>query len=168
MNVNNNFIFIDMEMIMASIQIDINLQETHQELAERTGKHVVEYRPEKGNRPIVVASPSQKAVKRRIIEEKKQKEEDITKYFDEYRGAHRPKSLKDIQGTHPPLLRDLQQIAILNLSFFFSYVLVFFNEFADVNFRVTTDNCWKYQERKGATVYLLPEPIIFGKDKIKQ
>lgn len=33
-------------------------QETHDELADRMGYHVVEFREERGNLPVVVASPS--------------------------------------------------------------------------------------------------------------
>lgn len=84
------------------------MQETHQELAERTGKNVVELRPEKGNCPVVVAYPSQQAIKRRMEEEKFGKEEDITAAFDPYYGAHRPKSVEEIKGTHPDLLAEMQ------------------------------------------------------------
>lgn len=83
------------------------LQETNEELAERTGKYVVEYRPEQGNRPVVVAIPSERSLVRRISEEEENKEEDITKYFDPYRGAHKPKTLGQIQGTHKDLMADL-------------------------------------------------------------
>ena len=82
------------------------LQETHKELAERTGKYVVEYRAEQGNRPIIVAMPSEKAVLKRIAEEEEQKE-DITKYFDPYRGVHKPKTLKQIRGAHHDVLADV-------------------------------------------------------------
>lgn len=85
----------------------LQMQETHEELAERTGKYVVEYREEQGSRPIVVATPSEKAVKRRIELESKSKGEDITRYFDPYRGAHRPKSIRDVQGTHHDVMADL-------------------------------------------------------------
>lgn len=84
------------------------LQETHEELAERTGKYVVEYRPEQGNRPVVVAVPSERSLLRRISKEEEGKEEDITKYFDPYRGAHKPKTLDQIQGTHQHVLADIQ------------------------------------------------------------
>ena len=68
---------------------------------------MVEYRQECGNRPIVVATPSEKAVLRRLEEERLEEDEDITKYFDPYRGAHRPKSVKEIQGAHPDVLADI-------------------------------------------------------------
>lgn len=38
-------------------------QETHQELAERTQMHVLEYRKETGNLPVIVASPAKGAKK---------------------------------------------------------------------------------------------------------
>jgi len=87
----------------------LQMQETHEELAERTGKYVVEYRKEKGNIPIIVSTPSNRALTKRLNteEEEKNKEEDITTYFDPYRGAHRPKNLKEIKGTHPDLMKDI-------------------------------------------------------------
>ena len=85
----------------------ISLQETHQELAERTGKYVVEFRNEEGNFPRIVAIPTEGAIQRRIVEEAENKQsEDITVHFDPYRGAHKPKSLNQIQGTHPNVLAD--------------------------------------------------------------
>lgn len=84
----------------------LKMQETHQELAERIGKHVVEFRPEKGNQPIIVASPSPEAVKRRLENERKCVKEDITVAFDPYRGAHRPKSLEAIKGDFSEVLAD--------------------------------------------------------------
>lgn len=86
----------------------LKMQETHQELAERLGKHVVEFRPEQGNQPIIVASPSPEAVKRRLENERKCKEEDITVAFDPYQGAHRPKSLEAIKGDFSEVLADAQ------------------------------------------------------------
>jgi len=85
----------------------LQMQETHQELAERTGKYVVEFRNEEGNFPRIVAIPTEGAIQRRIEEETEHKQsEDITLHFDPYRGAHKPKSLNQIQGTHPNVLAD--------------------------------------------------------------
>lgn len=77
------------------------LQETHQDLADRTGKFVVEMRGERGNLPVVVASPSQKSFEDRKRQKKEQESEihvDLEAAFDPYLGAHRPKSLNDIRG----------------------------------------------------------------------
>ena len=63
----------------------------------------MECRPEQGNRPVIVATPSEKAIQRRISEEMdgKKEDEDISVYFDPYRGAHRPKSHAEIHQYHP-------------------------------------------------------------------
>ena len=85
-------------------------QETHRELAERTGKYVVEFRPEEGNRPRIVATPSERSILRQVSEEEdKQGVEDITVHFDPYRGAHKPKTAHQIQGTHPNLMSDIAE-----------------------------------------------------------
>lgn len=79
-------------------------KETHEQLAERTGKYVVEYRSEQGNRPVVVAIPSERSILRRLSEDNV---EDISKYFDPYRGAHKPKALEQVQGTHSDVMLDV-------------------------------------------------------------
>ena len=72
-----------------------SLQETHEQLAERKGLHVVEFRPENTMRPAVVASPSPQAAKeaekQRTLEDKDYDFDDI---FDPYKGAHRPRKVK--------------------------------------------------------------------------
>lgn len=84
-------------------------QETHGELAERTGKYVVEFRNEEGNRPRIVAIPSERSIKRRLEAEigNKEEDEDITLHFDPYRGAHKPKSLNEIETAHPNVMADV-------------------------------------------------------------
>eukprot|EP00794_Sanderia_malayensis_P017378 gene17379-19117_t len=69
-------------------------QESHQELAERTGKMVVEFRQEMGGRPVVVATPSLKSVEERIDKELNETEDDISKYFDPTRGMHKAKYVR--------------------------------------------------------------------------
>ena len=70
-------------------------QETHDQLAERKGLHVVEFRPENSMRPAVVASPSPQAAKeaekQRTLEGK---DYDFDEIFDPYKGAHRPRKVK--------------------------------------------------------------------------
>ncbi|XP_028396078.1 28S ribosomal protein S5, mitochondrial-like [Dendronephthya gigantea] len=70
-------------------------QETHEQLAERKGLHVVECRPENSMRPMVVASPSPQAAraaeKQRTLEDK---DYDFDEIFDPYKGAHRPRKVK--------------------------------------------------------------------------
>ena len=58
-------------------------------MAERTGKYVVEFRNEEGNRPRIVAIPSEKSIKRRLEADvgNKEEDEDITLHFDPYRGC---------------------------------------------------------------------------------
>lgn len=86
----------------------LKLQESHQELAERLGKHVVEYRPEQGNRPIIVATPSANSIALRVEREKQVHQEDISVAFDPHRGAHRPKSLADIKEDYSEVLFDAE------------------------------------------------------------
>lgn len=70
-------------------------QETHEQLAERKGLHVVEYRPENSMRPTLVASPSTRAAKeaekKRTMEDK---DYDFDEIFDPYKGVHRPRKMK--------------------------------------------------------------------------
>lgn len=70
-------------------------QETHDQLAERKGLHVVEFRPENSMRPAIVASPSPQAAreaeKQRTLEDK---DYDFDEIFDPYKGAHRPRKVK--------------------------------------------------------------------------
>jgi len=87
----------------------LKMQETHQELAQRLGKNVVEYRTEQGNRPVIVASPSPEAVKQRIKSEKQLNEDDITVAFDPHQGAHRPKTLFEIKGDYSEILIDADE-----------------------------------------------------------
>jgi len=54
-------------------------QETHEELANRMGYHVVEFRKERGNLPVVVASPSPE---REQTEELRDDVEDLSVDFD--------------------------------------------------------------------------------------
>lgn len=73
-------------------------QETHEELAEQTGKIVVERRSNMGNVPVVVARPSEAAVKRRLELEKSNPR---LKFWDEMQAsqAHRMKSIKEVHAT---------------------------------------------------------------------
>lgn len=71
-------------------------QETHQQLADRTGLNVVEFRPECGNRPMIVASPSDEA-RNKVLKKKSEKAEyNFNEVFDPYRGLHRPKKVEDL------------------------------------------------------------------------
>lgn len=54
-------------------------QETHHELADRMGYHVVEFRKERGHLPTVVASPSSGIVR---VDELKDEDEDLEVEFD--------------------------------------------------------------------------------------
>ena len=78
-------------------------------MAERTGKYVVEFRNEEGNRPRIVAIPSEKSIKRRLEADvgNKEEDEDIALHFDPYRGAHKPKSLNEIATAHPNVMADI-------------------------------------------------------------
>jgi hypothetical protein len=71
------------------------LKETHDQLAERKGLHVIEFRPENSMRPTLVASPSphaaREAEKHRTLEDK---DYDFDEIFDPYKGAHRPRRVK--------------------------------------------------------------------------
>eukprot|EP00795_Rhopilema_esculentum_P013852 gene13852-4794_t len=73
----------------------LECQETHQELAERTGKNVIEYRPEMGMRPTVVAAASLKAIEARMKQETSVSD-DIAKYFDPTKGLHKAKLTRKI------------------------------------------------------------------------
>lgn len=55
------------------------LQESHNELADRMGYHVVEFRKERDNLPVVIASPSSGVVRE---DELKDEEEDLEVEFD--------------------------------------------------------------------------------------
>jgi len=83
------------------------MQETHEELAERTGLNVVEYRRENGNRPVVVASPSAEAIERRIEQDLTMTDrEKVLQGVDPYRGVHKPKSVHAIRKAHPDLMTN--------------------------------------------------------------
>ncbi|XP_046848132.1 28S ribosomal protein S5, mitochondrial-like [Xenia sp. Carnegie-2017] len=70
-------------------------QETHQQLAERKGLHVVEFRPEKSMRPVIVASPSPHAAKEAAKNgTSEDRDYDFDEIFDPYKGAHRPRKVK--------------------------------------------------------------------------
>ena len=97
------------------------VQETHIELADRTGKCIVQYRGEEGNRPTAVALPSPVAVKRKFYN--KDKEDDLSKYFDLYRGAHRPKILPEIQGTNADVLANIE--IFFSFSYFFRMYMLY-------------------------------------------
>ncbi|XP_048586545.1 28S ribosomal protein S5, mitochondrial isoform X3 [Nematostella vectensis] len=71
-------------------------QETHQELADRTGLHVVELREEYGRRPIVVASPSDKASREALRKRIHLDDYDLDKIFDPHKGLHRPKKRSEL------------------------------------------------------------------------
>ncbi|XP_068683612.1 small ribosomal subunit protein uS5m-like isoform X1 [Montipora foliosa] len=70
-------------------------QETHQELADRTGLNVVEFREECGMRPVIVASPSVETQKK-VYKNRERKEYDLKEVFDPYRGLHRPKRRQEL------------------------------------------------------------------------
>lgn len=71
-------------------------QETHQQLADRTGLNVVEFRGECGNRPMIVASPSDEA-RNKVLKKRSEKAEyDFNEIFDRYGGLHRPKKVEDL------------------------------------------------------------------------
>lgn len=72
------------------------MQETHQQLADRTGLNVVEFRAEYGMRPVIVASPSVETQKK-VFKKRAEKEEyDLKEIFDPYRGLHRPKKRQEL------------------------------------------------------------------------
>ncbi|EDO46770.1 predicted protein [Nematostella vectensis] len=71
-------------------------KETHQELADRTGLHVVELREEYGRRPIVVASPSDKASREALRKRIHLDDYDLDKIFDPHKGLHRPKKRSEL------------------------------------------------------------------------
>jgi len=71
-------------------------QETHQELADRTGLNVVEFREELGNRPIVVASPSNKAAKQSLKKRVEKDDYDFNQIFDPHKRLHRPKRKSEL------------------------------------------------------------------------
>lgn len=54
--------------------IYFSFKETHQQIADRKGLHVVEVRPERGSLPIVVASPKNKETRTDVDEEPWDKE----------------------------------------------------------------------------------------------
>lgn len=70
-------------------------QETHQELADRSGLNVVEFREECGMRPMIVASPSVES-QRKVFKKREKKEYDLNEVFDPYRGLHRPKKRQEL------------------------------------------------------------------------
>ena len=72
------------------------LQETHQQLADRTGLNVVELRPECGMRPVIVASPREGAQNKILKKRSDKAEYDLNEVFDPYRGLHRPKKVQDL------------------------------------------------------------------------
>ncbi|KAJ7365565.1 28S ribosomal protein S5, mitochondrial [Desmophyllum pertusum] len=71
-------------------------QETHQQLADRTGLNVVEFRAECGMRPVTVASPGEEAQNKVFKKRAKKAEYDLNEVFDPYRGLHRPKKVQDL------------------------------------------------------------------------
>lgn len=71
-------------------------QETHQQLADRTGFNVVEFRAECGNRPMIVASPSDEARNKALKKRSEKAEYNFNEVFDPYRGLHRPKKVVDL------------------------------------------------------------------------
>ncbi|KAL9954467.1 hypothetical protein ACROYT_G042008 [Oculina patagonica] len=71
-------------------------QETHQQLADRTGLNVVEFRAECGMRPVIVASPSEEAQNKVLKKRSEKAEYDLNEVFDPYRGLHRPKKVEDL------------------------------------------------------------------------
>ena len=83
------------QLLFRSLFVLFLNQETHQELAERTGKNVVEYRPEMGMRPTVVAAASLKAIEARMKQETSMSD-DIAKYFDPTKGLHKAKLTRKI------------------------------------------------------------------------
>lgn len=72
-----------------------SFQETHQELADRSGLNVVEFREECGMRPVIVASPSVES-QRKVSKKREKKEYDLNEVFDPYRGLHRPKKRQEL------------------------------------------------------------------------
>ena len=71
-------------------------QETHQELADRTGHNVVEFRQELGMRPVVVATPSDKAAKESLKKRVERDDYDFHQIFDPHKGLHRPKQKSEL------------------------------------------------------------------------
>jgi len=71
-------------------------QETHQQLADRTGLNVVEFRTECGMRPVIVASPREGAQNKILKKRSDKAEYDLNEVFDPYRGLHRPKKVQDL------------------------------------------------------------------------
>ncbi|KAM7445055.1 28S ribosomal protein S5 [Porites harrisoni] len=71
-------------------------QETHQQLADRTGLNVVELRAECGMRPVIVASPSVETQKKVLKKRSDKDEYDLNEIFDPYRGLHRPKKRTEL------------------------------------------------------------------------
>ena len=60
-------------------------------MADRTGLNVVEFRQELGMRPIVVATPSNKAARESLKKRVENDDYDFHKIFDPHKGLHRPK-----------------------------------------------------------------------------
>ena len=85
------FVFFDFSCISY-----LFLQETHQQLADRTGLNVVEYRAECGMRPVIVASPREGAQNKILKKRSDKAEYDLNEVFDPYRGLHRPKKVQDL------------------------------------------------------------------------
>ena len=76
-----------------------SFQETHQQLADRTGLNVVELRAECGMRPVIVASPSVETQKKVLKKRSDKDEYDLNEIFDPYRGLHRPKKRTELLWT---------------------------------------------------------------------
>ena len=82
--------------IFLNLSLILFLQETHQQLADRTGLNVVELRPECGMRPVIVASPREGAQNKILKKRSDKAEYDLNEVFDPYRGLHRPKKVQDL------------------------------------------------------------------------
>ena len=83
------------ELVVFLLKVMIFPQETHQELADRTGLNVVEFREECGMRPVIVASPSVET-QNKVYKNRERKEYDLKEVFDPYRGLHRPKRRQEL------------------------------------------------------------------------
>ena len=113
-------------------------KETHQELADRTGLNVVEYRRERGMLPVVVATPSEKSKGEMFKFQAKKDDYDLRKIFDPYKGLHRPKTRAQLFWCGPDTRRMclvLGSIARLfpfrsrTIKAFSSQFRVYFNKF---------------------------------------
>lgn len=77
-------------IVKATVQA-LATQETHEELAERTGCYVVKTNPESFNLPEIIAIPSTEQIAKCRIRRREAFDYDFAKQLDPYLGLHRPR-----------------------------------------------------------------------------